>query len=471
VTTTTTDQHDDGIPGVTRRHKFSDLYHERTNFQFIKHSKRWLILSGTLMVISIAALFLRGLNLGIEFEGGTSWQVPVAGRSPSVPEVRDLLAPLDIGDPKVSVLSGQGEKSIRVQAEVLHDPGQEFSNDLAKYVLVDDSNVNREDNGNGGATFSVAAKNTPKQAQIESIARRNGITGAKVTIDGKNVSVVVAKMPTGPIDKVTNALADYANKRPTDVSVSTVGPTWGSEVSNKAIRALVFFFIILAIYLSVRFEWKMSASAIIAVIHDIIFTVGVYALTQFEVTPATVTAFLTILGFSLYDTVVVFDKIKENEATLNAVGRSTYSEMTNRSLNQVLMRSLSTSFVALMPVVSLLVIGSLVMGATTLEDFALALLVGLFIGAYSSIFVAAPILAWWKEKEPRYRSLRARLERRPGEPVPATVGAKVAAAEVGVPVGAGARTGGDGAGRVGPTVGAPRPTAPRPRQQRRRKRR
>jgi preprotein translocase subunit SecF len=472
MTATTTDVHDDGIPGVTRRHTFSDLYHERTNFQFIKHSKRWLLISGTLMVISIAALFLRGLNFGIEFEGGTSWQVPVTGRSPSVPDVRDLLSPLHIGDAKVSVLSGQGEKSVRVQAQVLHDPGQQFSNDLAAYAKVDDSNVNREDDGNNGATFTVVAKNTPQQSDIESIARRNGISGAKVTVDGKNISVVVAKMPLGPIDKVTNALADYANQRPTDVSVSTVGPTWGSEVSDKAIRALIIFFIILAVYLSIRFEWKMSASAIVAVIHDILFTVGVYALTQFEVTPATVTAFLTILGFSLYDTVVVFDKIKENEATLNSVGRSTYSEMTNRSLNQVLMRSLSTSFVALMPVASLLIIGSLVMGATTLEDFALALLVGLFIGAYSSIFVAAPLLAWWKEKEPRYRALRARQERRPGEPVTArTAAAAAATAEVGVPVGAGARTGGDGSGRVGPTVGAPRPAPPRPRQQRRRKRR
>jgi preprotein translocase subunit SecF len=466
-----TELHDDGIPGVTRRHTFADFYHERTNFQFIKHSKRWFMLSGTLMVIAVVALFLRGLNLGIEFEGGTSWQVPVTGRSPSVPEVRDLLSPLDIGDAQVSVLSGQGEKSVRVQAEVLHDPGQEFSNELASYAKVEDSNVNREDNGSGGATFSVVAKNTPQQAQVESIARRNGITGAKVTVDGKNISVAVTKMPVGPIDRVTNALADYANQRPTDVSVSTVGPTWGSEVSSKALRALVIFFIILAIYLSVRFEWKMSASAIAAVIHDIIFTVGVYALFQFEVTPATVTAFLTILGFSLYDTVVVFDKVKENEATLNAVGRSTYSEMTNRSLNAVLMRSLSTTIVALMPVVSLLVIGSLVMGATTLEDFALALLVGLFIGAYSSIFVAAPILAWWKEKEPRYRSMRARLDRRPGEPVPARAAASSTVAEVGVPVGAGARTGGDGTGLVGPTVGAPRPAAPRPRQQRRRKRR
>jgi preprotein translocase subunit SecF len=219
----------------------------------------------------------------------------------------------------------------------------------------------------------------------------------------------------------------------------------------------------------VRFEWKMSVAAIVAVLHDILFTVGVYALFHFEVTPATVTAFLTILGFSLYDTVVVFDKVKENEAALNAVGRSTYSDTVNRSLNSVLMRSLSTSFVALLPVASLLIIGSVILGATSLEDFALALLVGLFIGAYSSIFVAAPILAWWKEKEPRYTALRERQRRAAG---PALA---YAAEEIGVPVGAAARSrGGDGPGALGrPTtpMGGARPVTPRPRQQRRKKRR
>ena len=152
----------------------------------------------------------------------------------------------------------------------------------------------------------------------------------------------------------------------------------------------------------------MSAAAIVAVIHDIIFTVGVYALFQFQVSPATVTAFLTILGFSLYDTVVVFDKVGEFQRTLTATGRTTYCEMVNRSLNAVLMRSLSTSLVALLPVVSLLIVGAGILGATALEDFALALAAGLFIGSYSSIFVAAPLLAWWKEREPQYRALAER---------------------------------------------------------------
>jgi preprotein translocase subunit SecF len=169
----------------------------------------------------------------------------------------------------------------------------------------------------------------------------------------------------------------------------------------------------------VRFEAKMSAAAIVAVLHDIAFTVGVYAIVGFPVTPATVTAFLTILGFSLYDTVVVFDKIGENTSSLATMGRSTYGEMANRSLNQVLMRSLSTSLVALLPVISLLVVGSFILGATTLEEFALALLAGLFIGTYSSIFVAAPLLVWAKELEPQYRALRQRRERQQSMEAPA----------------------------------------------------
>jgi preprotein translocase subunit SecF len=226
----------------------------------------------------------------------------------------------------------------------------------------------------------------------------------------------------------------------------------------------LLFFVVLALYLSMRFEFKMAASAIVAVIHDIIFTVGVYAIIGFEVTPATVTAFLTILGFSLYDTVVVFDKINEN--SVNVGGRLTYADMVDQSLNQVLMRSLSTSLVALLPVMSLLVVGSLILGATALEDFALALFAGLFIGTYSSIFVAAPMLCAWKEREPQYKAVRDRRVR-------TTASAVVAAAK---PVGAVASNEGaapsdwDASGVPGPpAVGRANP--PRPRQQRSRKRR
>jgi preprotein translocase subunit SecF len=179
-------------------------------------------------------------------------------------------------------------------------------------------------------------------------------------------------------------------------------------VSDKALKALIVFFAVLALYLTFRFEFRMAMAALIAVVHDIIITIGVYAITGFEVTPATVVAFLTILGFSLYDTVVVFDKVKENEGRLGTVPGDTYSAMVNRSLNQVLMRSLNTSIVAVLPVASLLFVGTFVLGGQTLKDFALALFVGLIVGAYSSIFVATPILALLKERQPKYQALRER---------------------------------------------------------------
>jgi preprotein translocase subunit SecF len=280
--------------------------------------------------ISLLSLGLQGLNLGIDFEGGTAWQFTVAEGSPSSSDVRDAIRDFGLAEAKVQIV---GDDGVRVQAETL-----------------------------------------PRDEQ----------------------------------QQVTEALADYADIDQADVSLSEVGPTWGDQVTEKAVRALVVFFALIALYLSFRLEWKMAVAALIAMVHDIIVTAGVYSVFGFEVTPATVVAFLTILGFSLYDTVVVFDKIRENTHTVGTVRGDTYSTMVNRSLNQVLIRSLNTSFVALLPVGSLLVVGSWIMGAVSLRDFALALFVGLLTGAYSSIFVATPIVAWWKEREPRYRAVRER---------------------------------------------------------------
>jgi preprotein translocase subunit SecF len=393
-----------------RRHTPADFYHERTNFDFTGRPWRWAILSGTVIVIALVAIFSRGLNLGIDFEGGTSWQVPVKGRSASASSVRGVINPLGLSDAKVLVLKGDSGTSVRVQSK--------------------DVNPNQE--------------------------------GA-----------------------ITDALAKYGGVQRADVSVSTVGPTFGDQVRNNAVKALIVFFALIAIYLSIRFEIKMAAAAIVAVIHDIIVTVGVYAITGFEVTPATVVAFLTILGFSLYDTVVVFDKVKENVATIGTVRGDSYSKMVNRSMNQVLMRSISTSFVAVLPVASLLFVGAGLFGALALRDFALALFVGLLTGAYSSIFVATPLLAWWKEREPRNVALRersavqlARAEASAGalpaepetteapelepEPAPTPAPAGVPAAQQPPTRPTSPRPAG------GP---APRARAPRPRQQRRRKRR
>jgi preprotein translocase subunit SecF len=389
-----------------RRHTPADFYHERTNFDFTGRPWRWAILSGTVILIGLIAIFARGLNLGIDFEGGTSWQVPVKGKSASVADVRNVVQPLGLGDAKVLVLQGDSGPSVRVQSKTIKPADEQ---------------------------------------------------------------------------KVSDALANYGGVTRGEVSVDTVGPTFGDQVRNNAIKALVVFFFVVAAYLAFRFEWKMAAAAIAAVVHDIIVTVGVYAITGFEVTPATVVAFLTILGFSLYDTVVVFDKVKENVATLGTVRGDSYSLMVNRSMNQVLMRSISTSFVAVLPVASLLFVGAGLFGAVALRDFALALFVGLLTGAYSSIFVATPLLAWWKEREPRYRSLRDRsaaqmargesaVREATAEPEP-----EAEAEPEPTPEPAGASVPASAPARPSPPrpAAAPSPTTrtPRPRQQRRRKRR
>ncbi len=211
---------------------------------------------------------------------------------------------------------------------------------------------------------------------------------------------------------VQDALARAANTSPSNVNFNDVGASWGSQVTRKAIEALIVFFIAVALYISVRFEFKMAVAAIVAVVHDILVTVGIYSLTGFQVTPDTVIAVLTVLGYSLYDTVVVFDRIRENAKGLGASGRITYSDMVNLSMNQTLARSINTSLVAIIPVLSVLVVGSFILGATSLQDFGLALVIGLTSGAYSSIFIASPLLAYMKEREPRYTTIRERLETR-----------------------------------------------------------
>jgi preprotein translocase subunit SecF len=379
-----------------KRHTFKDLYHERTHFDFLHRKWRWAVVSGTILLIGLVGFIFNGLNLGIDFTGGTVWEF-TAKQSPSSGDVRGVVVDRGVNEPKIVIV---GSKGVRVQGEDL-----------------------------------------PQAKQQE----------------------------------ITDALAKYGGIEPAEVSVSDVGPTWGEQVSEKALRALVIFFLVIAFYLSIRFTIKMAAGAIIAVVHDILVTIGVYAVTGFEVTPATVIAFLTILGFSLYDTVVVFDKIKENERLVGTVPGLTYTDMANQSLNQVLMRSLNTSFVALLPVASLLVVGVWIYGALALRDFGLALFVGLLTGAYSSIFVATPILAWLKEREPKNRAVAERAEIRaqrsggtaPVPEIPATIDD-----DEPEPIPAGAASTPKPAARPAPAApSGPAPTiTPRPRQQRGRKR-
>jgi len=242
------------------------------------------------------------------------------------------------------------------------------------------------------------------------------------------------------VSEVSTALANMAHVSVNQVTLDDVGASWGHDITNKAIRALIIFLIVVSIYITFRFEGKMAIAAFVALIHDILVTVGVYAMSGLQVSPATVIAFLTILGYSLYDTIVVFDKVEENVKGIGASGRMTYSDTVNLSMNQVLMRSINTSLVAIMPILSILVIGSLALGASALQDFGLALFIGLLTGAYSSIFIASPVLADLKEREPRYLQIRQRLAARaPGAAAPLTPAAAAAAS--------GGAGGGSGGGR------------------------
>jgi preprotein translocase subunit SecF len=231
----------------------------------------------------------------------------------------------------------------------------------------------------------------------------------RVTADLNSLSAAARKAET---TKVSTTLAKLAKLSATTVATTTVGPTWGGQVTQKAVIALITFLVLVAIYISVRFEPKMAVGAFVALLHDLLITAGVYSLFGFQVTPDTVIAVLTILGYSLYDTVVVFDRVRDNSRGLGASGRMTYSDMVNLSMNQTLARSINTSLVAILPVLAVLLIGAELLGATTLQNYGLALFVGLLSGAYSSIFIASPILAILKEREPRYVAVRQRIETR-----------------------------------------------------------
>ncbi len=207
--------------------------------------------------------------------------------------------------------------------------------------------------------------------------------------------------------QVQQAYADEVGVTFEEVSTNSVSSTWGETITRKALIALFTFLVLVAMFIAWRMEWRMASAAIVAMLHDVLLSVGVYSLFGFLVTPATVVAFLTILGFSLYDTIVVFDKVQENQRRYSGA-RIPYADVMNVSMNQVLMRSLNTSLAAVLPVLSLLVLGSGILGAVTLREFALALLVGLITGSYSSIFVAAPLVAIAKEREPKFKALRDR---------------------------------------------------------------
>ena len=265
----------------------------------------------------------------------------------------------------------------------------------------------------GGDVYHFTAPHAT-QAQV---AQTASSAGAGTTIQVQQVNSTSWSVQTPVLSqkaefKVQDALAARFGIPAKDISVQSDGATWGSQISKKALEALIAFLIVIVLYLSVAFEWRMATAALVALAHDIVITVGVYALAGFQVSPASVIGLLTILGYSLYDTVVVFDKVRENTAGLLATRRATYSDAANLALNQTLVRSINTSLIALLPVVSILAVSVTLLGNGELKDLSLVLFVGMLSGTYSSICIATPVLADLKEREPEYRQLRKQIAQR-----------------------------------------------------------
>jgi preprotein translocase subunit SecF len=249
-------------------------------------------------------------------------------------------------------------------------------------------------------------------SDVRSAVEAEGFTGARVQLTGggAGIRVQTEQLAQADEDRLAEAVATVAGVDPSETSRTTVGPTFGAQITQAAIRALVIFLIVAAVFIWIRLEWEMALAALAALFHDLLITAGIYSAIGFQVTPATVIAILTILGYSLYDTVVVFDKVIENVE--ESGDKHTISGLVNMSMNQVLMRSINTSLTSLLPIGSLLFVGSFLLGATTLREFALALFIGVGLGTYSSIGVAAPLLAVWKEREEHWRHVRRRLARK-----------------------------------------------------------
>ena len=314
------------------------LYSGETSFDSIGKRRRWYSISAIFILLSIAALAIQGLHLGIEFKGGSSYTVNKSGIS--VEQARQSVA--GAGIPGEIIVQKIGNDKVRIQT---------------------------------GALTSEQSK-----AVEASLTQTFGVTLESI-------------------------------------DTQIVGPSWGKEITKKALYGLFAFLIAIMLFLAMAFEPKMAISAIVAVIHDVFITVGIYALVGFDVTPATVIGFLTILGYSLYDTVVVFDKVRENTKSVAAVGKVTYSQAANLAVNQTIVRSANTSLIALLPVGSILFVGAGLLGAGTLKDLSLALFIGLAVGTYSSIFIAPPFLASLREKEPAMQALAKRVATRGNAPI------------------------------------------------------
>lgn len=314
----------------------NDLYSGKRSIDFVGRQKIWYAVSAVLLILAAIGLFGRGLNLGLEFRGGSEFRVSsVTNMDSFETRGKSAIGTLDTGSDVV--VTKIGTNTVRVQTE-------KFANNLT--------------------------------------------------------------------DKVKTALAREFKVGENKITASTIGASWGASVSQKALTALIWFLILVSLVLAAYFRtWKMSLAALIALAHDLVITVGIYALAGFEVTPASVIGFLTILGYSLYDTVVVFDKVRENTMAAIGSGRLSFSQAANQAVNQTLVRSINTSVVALLPVASILFIGLFLLGPGTLLDLSLALFIGIAVGTYSSIFIATPVLADLREREPAMQKLKLQAER------------------------------------------------------------
>jgi len=266
----------------------------------------------------------------------------------------------------------------------------------------------------GGVAWQVPVTETMNSDIARLTLEDNGIeaVNAKIQIldsgSVQSIRIQVGDQTTEKRETVVQDLAARAGVENDDVSVNSVSSSWGRSITEKAVRALLIFLALISVYLAWRFEWRMAVAAIIAVLHDVVISVGIYSLFGFEVTPATVVAFLTILGYSLYDTIVVFDRVQENVARF-AGSRISMGDISNVSMNQVLMRSLNTTISSILPVISILVLGAGVLGVVSLREFSVALFVGMLTGAYSSIYVATPMLTLLKQRESAFSSMRGQL--------------------------------------------------------------
>jgi preprotein translocase subunit SecF len=263
----------------------------------------------------------------------------------------------------------------------------------------------------GGTQFQFKAPAAVSVTEVTDVVQKAGaeVPDAPQIVGSGDTRQFVVKTNELSVDQATKVEQALRTAYNQDVSTGQVSSSWGSDVTSSAIRALIVFLVLVCIFIAIRFESRMAAAAIVALIHDLVISAGVYSLVGFEVTPSTVVGLLTILGFSLYDTVVVFDKVDENTKGLLGGSRMTYSEGANLAVNQTLARSINTSLFALLPVGGLLFVGAGLLGVGTIKDLALVLFVGLLSGAYSSLFLATPVLCDLKEREPKWQALARRV--------------------------------------------------------------